>query len=213
MEIGGFQPPVDPAASWFGDVKLSAAGEAWPLMGEKPMVPLCQVNLTNLPIPIPRLEDIALLTVFVGPEELPGDEPNGTNWAIRTYSSLEDLVPVEKPQLPGIVRPFPMQPRVLEADYPCYEDVAFELPPGLSEDYYDICDNVLGFKLGGWPTLIQSEIWWAPHNDHPASPEYVFQIDSTEKGNWMWGDSGVGYFGRGTTSTQRDEWSIQWQCY
>ncbi|MHC4974852.1 MAG: DUF1963 domain-containing protein, partial [Planctomycetota bacterium] len=77
----------------------------------------------------------------------------------------------------------------------------------------DLFENTPGFKLGGWPTLIQSEIFWAPWNRHPAAPEYVFQIDSTAKGNWSWGDGGVGYFGRGTAPGKTDEWALAWQCY
>jgi uncharacterized protein YwqG len=40
----------------------------------------------------------------------------------------------------------------------------------------------------------------------------VFQIDTTEKGNWQWGDAGVGYFGRRTAAGHEDEWAISWQC-
>ncbi|HEX8776147.1 MAG TPA: hypothetical protein VF735_21435, partial [Pyrinomonadaceae bacterium] len=64
----------------------------------------------------------------------------------------------------------------------------------------------------GWPTLIQSEIYWAPWNKHPANPEYVFQINSEEKANWRWGDAGVGHFGRGT-GVAKNQWALSWQCY
>ena len=60
---------------------------------------------------------------------------------------------------------------------------------------------------------IQSEISWAPWQQHPISPEYVFQIDTSAKANWMWGDNGVGYFGRGTVTGRQDEWALEWQCY
>jgi uncharacterized protein YwqG len=105
-----------------------------------------------------------------------------------------------------------MRPKVVEEDYPEWEDVPCAVPPEADDKYYDLFPNVPGFKLGGWPTLVQSEIYWAPGQKHPISPEYVFQIDTTEKGNWMWGDSGVGYFGRGTVAGRRDEWAIEWQC-
>lgn len=29
----------------------------------------------------------------------------------------------------------------------------------------------------------------------------------------MWGDNGVGYFGRGTVEGRTDEWAFEWQCY
>lgn len=104
-----------------------------------------------------------------------------------------------------------MRPRLIETDYPCREDVAFEIPESLGDAYYDLCANTDGFKLGGWPSLIQSEIFWGA--DQLTRPEYVFQIDSDPKASWAWGDSGVGYFGRGTTEAKRDEWSLEWQCY
>ena len=106
-----------------------------------------------------------------------------------------------------------MKPRAIEADYPVLDDLPCALPREIEDDYYDRFPNVSGVKLGGWPTLIQSEIFWAPWNRHPHSPEYVFQIDSVEKGNWFWGDAGVGYFGRGTADGHENDWSIAWQCH
>ena len=46
-----------------------------------------------------------------------------------------------------------------------------------------------------------------------ANPKYVFQIDTTGKGNWMWGDNGIGYFGKGTVECTKDDWFLEWQCY
>ncbi|WLQ16576.1 hypothetical protein O5O45_11655 [Hahella aquimaris] len=43
-----------------------------------------------------------------------------------------------------------------------------------------------GGKGEVWPSLIQSEIFWSPWNKHDAVPDYVFQIDTTRKGGWMW---------------------------
>jgi uncharacterized protein YwqG len=67
-------------------------------------------------------------------------------------------------------------------------------------------------KIGGWPYLIQSEVFWAPENRHPANPEYVFQIASERKAHWQWGDGGIGYFGRGTGDAT-EAWTLSWQCY
>jgi uncharacterized protein YwqG len=106
-----------------------------------------------------------------------------------------------------------MRPRTINEDFPNWEDVSIELDDELADNYDDHFKNVGGFKLGGWPTLVQSEIFRAPWNKHPAKPEFVFQIDATEKGNWMWGDSGIGYFGRGPESGHEDQWACEWQCY
>jgi hypothetical protein len=213
LDIGGFRPPEDPRASWFGRVNLGAAGEAWPMSNGKPMLALGQVNLTEMPFRPPRLDDIAFLTIFVGPDELPNSEPNGSKWCLRTYASLANLIPLPPPAVRSPVKDFPMQSRIVESDFPCHEDIDVELDQDVDDTYHDHFKNVGGFKLGGWPSLVQSEICWAPYNKHPAAPQYVFQIDSTEKGNWSWGDGGVGYFGRGTAPGHENEWCCEWQCY
>lgn len=213
FDVGGFRPPEDPFASWFGRVNVCAAGEAWPEMEARPMHALCQINLTNLPFRPPRLEDIELLAVFIGPDELPMDAPNGRNWCIRAYPRLADLVPLAHQDTGSVIKPFPMRPHVVEEDFPCWEDVPIELPEAITDNYHDLFENISGLKLGGWPTLIQAEIYWAPWNEHPAAPEYVFQVDSEPKAQWSWGDGGVGYFGRGTAEGKEDEWTCEWQCY
>ena len=213
FEIGGFRPTDDFLMSWFGRVSFAAEGEDWPMTGGSPMHALCQINLTQLTFRPPHLSDVDFIAVFVGPNQLPVDDPNGTNWCLRTYSSLADLKPLRLVETGTSIKPFPMRPQVVEEDYPKWEDVKVKLDGDFARNYYDHFDNVRGLKLGGWPTLIQSEIFWAPWNTHPASPQYVFQIDTTEKGNWMWGDNGVGYFGRGTSPGYENEWTCQWQSY
>ena len=215
MEIGGFRPSDDPAASWFGRVNLCASGETWPTQHGRPMHALAQLNLTELPFRPPSLEDIDFITVFIGPEMLPiNNEENGSNWLLRAYKKVEDLRPLEKAEFTSSIKPFQMRPRIIESDFPCLDDLPFTLREQIEIEWYlDQFENHPGFKLGGWPYLIQSEISWAPYKQHPAKPKYVFQIDTTEKGNWMWGDNGVGYFGRGTSEGKTDHWFLDWQCY
>lgn len=215
LEIGGFRPPENPTESWFGQVGFALPGESWPCSNGNPMHALCQINLNNLPFRPARLDDLEFITVFIGRNDFPidGVNANGTNWCLRAYPRISDLVPLRTIQTNSSIKPFTMRPKVVEEDYPCWEDVPSQPPSEADDHYYDLFQNVSGFKLGGWPTLIQSEIYWAPWQKHPISPEYVFQIDSTEKGNWMWGDHGVGYFGRGTVEGRLDEWAFEWQCY
>jgi uncharacterized protein YwqG len=213
FQIGGFRPEANSDASWFGQVKLAARGETWPLSAGKPMHALCQINIEQLPFRPAGLDDIALIGVFIGPDDLPNCSPNGSNWCLRAYPTIETLVPLSQGDSSSPIKALPMRSRVIEEDYPMWEDVSIELPDEIADDYYDHFENVSGLKIGGWPTLIQSEIFWAPWNKHPAAPRYVFQIDSTEKGNWSWGDRGVGYFGRGTTEGHTSEWACDWQCY
>ena len=103
-----------------------------------------------------------------------------------------------------------MRPRVVEEDFPCWEDLPAEPPPEVG-DYHAEYSNTPGLKLGGWPTLLQSEIFWAPWNRHPSAPEYVFQVDSSDKAGWYWGHDGVAYIGRGTAAGCEKEWALAWQ--
>lgn len=213
FEIGGFRPPQNPMSSWFGRVGFSLPGEAWPSTDGQPMHALCQINLTELPFRPPRLDDLEMIAVFIGPDDLPFDAPNGINWCLRGYRSLEQLVRLPVEQTRTHIKPFPMRAYVIEEDYPRHEDMPCEVPVQIKDEYHKLCKNVFAFKLGGWPSLVQSEISWGAWNQHPFAPEYVFQIDSTEKGNWYWGDTGLGYFGRGTAPGHENEWALEWQCY
>lgn len=213
MEIGGFRAPADPLSSWFGRAAFGLPGETWPSADGRSLHALCQINLTELPFRPPRLDDLEFITVFIDPDELPSDTPNGEGWCLRGYRRVDDLVPLPQGDIASPVKPFPMRPQAVEIDFPCWEDLRGEIPAEVDDRYQENFENIPGFKLGGWPTLIQSEIYWAPLQQHPIAPEYVFQIDTTEKGNWMWGDNGVGYFGRGTADGRRDEWAFEWQCF
>jgi uncharacterized protein YwqG len=212
MDIEEHRPSTDLSASWFGRVSLALPDELWPMSGHGPMHALCQINLTDMPLQFSRLSDFALITVFIDPSEIATDKPNGQTWCLRAYKQLEMLCPLQQMDSRSSLKALPMYPRIVE-DFPCLEDVKLELPSEIRDNYYDLFENTGGLKLGGWPTLIQSEIYWAPLNKHPIAPEYIFQVDSTEEGNWMWGDCGVGYFGRGTLNGHTDEWALEWQCF
>lgn len=212
MILGGFRPSAALSVSWFGRVRLARQDEHWPMHAGEPMVPLCQINCRELPYLPSVLEDVALLTVFISGVELPLDSPNGDGWELRAYPSTEGLVELAAPNVEEVIRPLPVRWELIEDDYPSWDDIDFELPQEVDDNYFDLFENKDGSKVGGWPSLIQGRIFWAPWNQHPASPEYVFQIDSEEKANWMWGDSGVGYFGRGTADAS-NIWTFDWQCF
>ena len=213
FEVGGFRPSQDLKASCFGRVNLALPGETWPLSAGKPMVALAQINLTELSFRPPGLEDLEFVTVFIDAEELPNGTANGEGWCLRAYRRSDDLRSLAPVTAPSRLKPLEMRSTVVEQDFPCWDDVSTEIPAELADEYGHHFPNVGGFKLGGWPSLIQSEITWAPWNKHPIAPRYVFQIDSTEKGHWAWGDGGAGYFGRGTVAGRSDDWALAWQSY
>ena len=159
MVVGGFRPPADPFASWFGRVRVALPDEAWPAHSEKPMLPLCQINCMELPYRPAAIADIAFISVFISQGELPYDTPNGEGWMLRNYPTLDHLVETREPDPGGLIKPFPVRWNLCEEDYPCWEDVEIELPPDMEENYNDLCENQEGSKVGGWPSLIQSEIF------------------------------------------------------
>jgi hypothetical protein len=213
MDVGGFRPPEDPFASWFGKVNLALPHEEWPECAGEKMHALCQINLTEMPFRPPNCHDLAMITVFIGPSVLPVDQPNGNNWCLRAYSDLSLLRPLKAPPERSPIKAFPLKSRIVEADFPCLDDVSESgLDVGDEDTYVERCPNVPGLKFGGWPSLIQSTVEWSEEEDDQIKPQYVFQIDSCEKAHWQWGDGGVGYFGRGCAEGFSDYWVMSWQC-
>lgn len=223
--LGGDRPPQDPLASWFGRVRAALPGEDWPTTDGAPMLALAQLNLRELPCPPPKaLADVALLTVFLGPWQLPVDQPNGVNWALRAYPSLDGLVPLAEPAParagdPKLrrgqdlaLRPFPIrwQERL---DFPCRDDLPLELldawdtwaesrdPAALTFD---------GTKVGGWPYCIQGEVRWHTGGRLVEDCQYLVQLGSEQKAGLSWGHAGLGYLAR-QPGRGSDGWHLTWQ--
>jgi hypothetical protein len=176
---------------------------------------VCQIRLDELPARPPQpLEGVALVTVFMDLLDIPLDAPNGTAWELRTYASVDDLVPLSRPEPEHEepeVRPFPLlwRPRVElpshneQLDDPAYREFVQRLweQDGAPEP------NAFGLKVGGWPSTIQGEVYWSPYNRDPV--EFVLQVASDEKSGVVIGDAGAVYFG---WSAARG-WVMEWQCY
>lgn len=96
-QVGGFRPPSDPVTSWAAKVTVARPKEQWPLSDGSPMLALLQVIVPELPFVPEQLRDVAALTLFVGPFALPVDEPNGVNWCLRAYATLDELAPLDAP--------------------------------------------------------------------------------------------------------------------
>lgn len=122
--------------------------------------------------------------------------------------AVPDIVAAGRP-----VKPLVITYRVLERDLPDWDDVPPDLtiPESIEGEWEEHFGAAEGCKLGGWPSLIQSEIFWAPDNDHPADPEFVLQLESVAKANFVLLGEAVLHFGRGT-GTSRDVWTLERQC-
>lgn len=193
--------------SYFGRVDLAAPGESWPYWEGTPLKPLLQLRLpAELPYRPQALTDVGVLALYCHPRVYPEDEPNNTCWCLRVYPPGAKLTRLENPGDES--HHVPLSPPFLSEDYPAYQDVTEEVP----DEFFEEFSPKPGLKLGGWPSLIQSEIYWAPLNEHPAKPEYVFQVDSIPEIGWWWGDRGCAYVGRGTAPGFKKEWFLSWQC-
>jgi len=217
MLVGGFRPPDDPRTSWFGTVRVGLPDESWPEWKGRPMVGVCQINCAEAPHLPSSLGDVEMLSLFVDFTDgvPPDDSPNGEGWLLRAYSSRNALVSVTEPAIDGRLRPFPVRWESIPEDMPAREDLRTFLgseSDGVLEEFGELLGGPAeGSKVGGWPFLVQGELFWAPFNRHPANPEYVLQIDSEYKAGLSWGDQGILYIGRGTGGS-RETWTMTWQC-
>jgi hypothetical protein len=207
-QVGGFRPPETSLSSWFGGHFVGLPGEAWPLDGGESMLPILQVRTDELPhIPDP-LKDVALFNVFCGPRKLPvGPVVSGNGWMIRCYRSLDGLrLLLGEPE--SHLRAFPVRWPLEGSEGPDWEDArgvadlsAFTKLPDSINLFYDRYKNRPSTKVGGWPSYIQG-------GPAQAAGDFVFQIGSEEKPNWMWGDNGIAYF-----YFRDGQWVMHWDCY
>lgn len=213
LEVGGFRPTLDPAASNFGRTPLARPGEQWPMWQAKPLLFVCQLNLATAPAVPPLLADVQLITFFVDPELEHLHQENGSNWLLRVYSSIEGLVPLEAPAgAPRAGKGFECRwEEEARDDHPNYDDPELILPAGARRPRKQL-DNIARTKIGGYASTIQAAPWWG-EMDHPGNPRFCLQINSEEKAGMVWGDGGTIYLARGTTAGSEDQWFLDWQMF
>ncbi|HYX69815.1 MAG TPA: DUF1963 domain-containing protein [Terriglobales bacterium] len=211
LQVGGFRPTLDPLASNFGGAPMGLPGEVWPAWQSKPLLFVCQLNLTLAPTVPPLLADAKLITFFVDPELSDLAEENGTNWCLRAYKSLDDLVATPAPPgAPKVKKGFECLWQECE-DHPNRDDPEVVKVPGARWPRAGF-ENLARTKIGGYASTIQGEPWWAL-KEHPCRPNYCLQINSEEKAGLIWGDGGTLYLARGTAPGCQERWFLDWQCF
>ena len=211
LHVGGFRPTFDPAASNFGLAPLGLIGEEWPGWQSKPLMFVCQMNLAMAPAVPPLLSGVQLVTFFIDPELGNLSQDSGSDWILRTYSSLDGLERIAAPAgAPKVKKGFECRWEECE-DHPNYDDSETVIPAGSRRPRTGF-DNVARTKVGGYATTIQSEPWWG-YTAHPAEPRYCLQINSEEKAGAIWGDGGAIYLARGTAAGCEDQWFLDWQSF
>jgi uncharacterized protein YwqG len=234
LEVGGFRPTLDPTTSHFGLTPLAKQGESWPHnQAGEPLQFICQLNLLQAPFVPDILKDIALITFFVDKaqrfiaESFPTD-----SWCVRAYSSLEQLVPLVKPNFTVAERDQWLGARGFEAgwlaqvtDHPIYDDPERVTPPGFSEEDMDEIDerrneweHIYRTKIGGYPSNLQHGVYWGDYSQDGRDPlenkvAFAFQIASEAKAGLNWVDGGFVYVGRALTRESEQQWFVSCQFY
>lgn len=135
------------------------------------------------------LADCALLNVYVSPDfqsaihtlSKPEDK---AGFAVRTYPSLDGLLPVDPPEFETTLKPFECQWLGLVDDY-ANHDMVCDIVDGEHVHVNELeWHQTSPFtKVGGWPATIQSEPWWMYRPDAPEV-DYVLQISREDKAHW-----------------------------
>jgi uncharacterized protein YwqG len=210
LSVGGFRPTFDPLASNFGTQPMGLADEVWPAWESKPLLFVCQLNLSTAPAVPPLLQDIKLITFFVKEDHGILAEENGTDWCLRAYKSLDGLVPTPAPLwTPKVKKGFECRWEECE-DHPNSDDPDLVPVPGVRRPRSNF-ENVIRTKAGGYASTLQSEPWW-DLKAHACQPKYCFQVNSEEKAGFSWGDGGTAYIARGTAAACQEKWFLDWQC-
>lgn len=198
---GGFKPPEDPLTSWFCR-GVSLPSESLPIWQGEPMFPLIQIRVSELPFVPEQIKSIALLVLFHNLRSHPFDLPHGEGWLIREYKNLDNLQPLPSLSIP--YKPFPIGWSRVKNDAPGWEDAwdvidlsAVNSDESASDSFFEDFMRYSSTKVGGYPKEIQHGV---------GLDDFVFQVGSEEKVNWMWADNGIGYFFRSPSG----EW--RWSC-
>jgi len=156
LQVGGFRPTLDPTASNFGLAPLGLPGDEWPCWNSRPLLFVCQMNLTTAPAVPPILAGIHLITFFIDSEFGILNRENGANWILRKYASLGGLARIVAPaDAPKLKKGFECRWEQCE-DHPNYDDPEIVKPAGSHRPRTGF-DNVAGTKIGGYASTIQSE--------------------------------------------------------
>lgn len=179
-------------------------GEDWPRSKNgDPLIPWLQVVCTEMkdlygPLRPRKVVCFYITEDFSDAEATSAFDEN--DFVVREYLLKDELAPLSRPK--ELERH--QFHRVLwqrADDYPCLSKY-YQL---FDKSVYDaLCqgkpfkyDNRSGIKIGGWPTMVQSE------QRYPG--EFDMQIDMTE--NFMYGDAGIGQLSRSGNS-----WWLMFEC-
>ena len=206
--------------SHFGGQPYFEAGETWPATKNgKPLDFVFQVfNEPGMQLPA----SIHLIQFYYDYEEFPW-ETIKDGWLVKIYEKgdKENAVTVAKPEeLAGIpyceMRFENVQSLPSWEGIDLYSKEAADLSCMLNDDqpweaYDSMVEKLVGkqdyqTQLGGYPNWVQGES--TPQNNMNEPMQLLFQIDSEEEADLMWGDVGLVYVFY-DTATKQVEFTLQ----
>lgn len=209
--------PESPVATRFAEVVCGNKGEKWPLCKDRPMVGICQFNLTEMPYVPDHLNDLAFVSFFLAPGEDCQDidipyspDREREKWVVRAYRSLDDLAPyTDAPKTPETLRPCGARFEIM-TDYLrlwnrlCMIRDSHNLPDDWVRDVlkgiFDFLDaqgdRCWGTKIGGWVPCIWRVSRWP----------LAFQIGSEKEVGLNWGKGGCLFLWRDKSPDAKQEW-------
>ncbi|WP_420460983.1 DUF1963 domain-containing protein [Neolewinella sp.] len=226
---GGFRPTNAVEESWIGRVTAFGEGETVPTdVNGKPMIPLAQFYLADLPYLPPALKGVTLLTFFLSITynnllqtrgETAAYPHDGAYYVVREYRSLPTVHPATSQPEPVYIKPFPLRPEPVRDDYPIWDggglspEMEREIlrleRDGTIENYYDITEHDHRHKVGGYPSFCQSGIMGYGAGFGEGF-EFVLQISSDAKAGLNVIDGGSLMFAR---QPERGAWSLYFDFY
>lgn len=213
FQTGGARAENTINQSWIGKVNLGYAEEVCPLdVNQKPMFPLMQLCLIDLPFIPNALQNTKILTVFISSEFLQKPEKN---FCIREYPILEGLVEKDFGGSIEGIKSFPLFPQLIENDYPAWDsddipsdlaDIILHMEEEEGIEYYEDIyeESEVKHKIGGYANYCQGS------NGFEAGYEFVLQIASDPKAELSIGDGGSIYFAKNPANNQ---WQADWDCF
>jgi uncharacterized protein YwqG len=208
--------------SHFGGTPYFEHGENWPttLSGRDMEFIFQIVNNGNIHLP----ETIKLVQFFYDFEEYPS-QTGDDGWLIKVYDKIdpEAMVEILSPAETDAPNFCTVQFKKVQSlpdweGIELYDPRIMKLASVLNEaDPWDLYDEVVRrligeqdyrSQIGGYPKWVQNES--TPENGNGKLLPLLFQIDSEEKAELMWGDSGLLYFFYDAVSRKTE---FELQCY
>ena len=212
--------PSNPLSSHFGFLPVSHDQESWPELDGKPLVFVCQLNLSAAPEVISTLQHVKLITFFITPDHSKVGPANGQGWCLRTYDTFEGLsllsVPESLGELQGISGGW-----IQDADFPWHNDP--DIIGTSDAETVEFPQHCFCTKIWGWPTGLKDVVWWQKEDVEDPQRKQIIELakPSFDMQIVVQGIRGVhlGHYcdvlllARGTTEGYKDKWYLDWQYH